>query len=137
VGTSRISTEAATRPALLRALKRNAAVWYAPDQMHSHGELLPFFGEPAMTSLSTSKLARLSGAPVVPFSFRRSDERGHHELEFHEPLRDAQTADARTSTQWLVSRLEDFIREAPEQYQWLHRRSFLRQVAVARSLHCE
>jgi len=123
--------------ALLRALKRNAAVWYAPDQMHSHGELLPFFGEPATTSLSTSKLARLSGAPVVPFSFRRSDERGHYELEFHEPLRDAQTADARTSTQWLVSHLEGFIREAPEQYQWLHRRSFLRQVAVARSLHCE
>jgi hypothetical protein len=102
--------------ALLRALKRNAAVWHAPDQMHSNGELLPFFG-PAMTSLATSKLARLSGAPVVPFSFRRSDERGHYELEFHEPARDVQTADARASTRALVSRLEDFIRAAPEQYQ--------------------
>ena len=108
--------------ALVRALKRNAAVWYAPDQMHLHGELLPFFGEPAMTSLATSKLARLSGARVVPFSFRRSDERGHYELEFHEPVREVETADLRVSTLALVSRLEDFIRASPEQYQWLHRR---------------
>jgi KDO2-lipid IV(A) lauroyltransferase len=108
--------------ALLRALKRNAAVWYAPDQLHKLGELVPFFGEPAMTSLATSKLARLSGAPVVPFSFRRTNNRGHYELEFHEPLRNFPTADALADTRALVLKLEDFIRAAPEQYQWLHRR---------------
>ena len=108
--------------ALLRALKRNAAVWYAPDQTHKLGDLVPFFGEPAMTSLATSKLARLSGAPVVPFSFRRTDDRGHYELEFHEPLRNFPTADAFADTRALVLKLEDFIRAAPEQYQWLHRR---------------
>ena len=108
--------------ALLRALKRNAAVWYAPDQMHSGGELVPFFGEPAMTSLATSKLARLSGAPIVPFSNRRSDNRGHWELEFHEPLHDLPTADALADTRVLVRLLEGFIRAAPEQYQWFNRR---------------
>ncbi len=108
--------------ALLRALQRNAAVWYAPDQTQKQGELVPFFGEPAMTSLATSKLARLSGAPVVPFSFRRTDDRGHYELEFHAPLRDFPTSDALADTQALVRMLEDFIRAAPEQYQWLHRR---------------
>jgi Kdo2-lipid IVA lauroyltransferase/acyltransferase len=108
--------------ALLRALKRNAAVWYAPDQMHSSGELVPFFGEPAMTSLTTSKLARLSGAPIVPFSNRRSDNRGHWELEFHAPLHDLPTADALADTRVLVGLLEDFIRAAPEQYQWINRR---------------
>lgn len=108
--------------ALLRALKRNAAVWYAPDQAHSHGELVPFFGEPAMTSLATVRLARLSGAPVVPFSYRRSDERGHYELEFHGPLLDLPSGDALADTRALVVRLESFVRAAPEQYQWLHRR---------------
>jgi len=108
--------------ALLRALKRNAAIWYAPDQVDPRGELLPFFGEPAMTSLATSRLARLSGAPVIPFSFRRSDERGHYELEFLAPVREVETVEPRVSTLALVSRLEDFIRAAPEQYQWLHRR---------------
>ena len=75
-----------------------------------------------MTSLATSKLARLSGAPVVPFSFRRTDDRGHYELELHAPLRDFPTSDALADTQALVRKLEDFIRAAPEQYQWLHRR---------------
>ena len=88
--------------ALLRALRRNAAVWYAPDQTQKQGELVPFFGEPAMTSLATSKLARLSGAPVVPFSFRRTDDRGHYELEFHAPLRDFPTSDALADTHALV-----------------------------------
>jgi KDO2-lipid IV(A) lauroyltransferase len=106
--------------ALMRSLKRNAAVWYAPDQMDSHGQLVRFFGEPAMTSLATSKLARLSGAPVVPFSYRRASKSGLYELEFHAPLPPA--ADALASTDALVRRLEDFIRAAPEQYQWLHRR---------------
>jgi Kdo2-lipid IVA lauroyltransferase/acyltransferase len=108
--------------ALLRALKRNGAVWYAPDQMYKMGELVPFFGEPAMTSLATSKLARLSGAPVVPFSFRRSDDRGHYELEFHAPPSNFPSPDALADTRALVLMLEGFIRAAPEQYQWLHRR---------------
>ena len=107
---------------LLRALKSNAAVWYAPDQMHSLGALVPFFGEPAMTSLATSKLARLSGAPVVPFSYRRRAARGHYELEFHAPLRELPTCDALADTRALVRRLEELVCAAPEQYQWLHRR---------------
>jgi KDO2-lipid IV(A) lauroyltransferase len=106
--------------ALLRSLKRNAAVWYAPDQMDSHGELVRFFGEPAMTSLATSRLARLSGAPVLPFSYRRTSESGLYELEFHAPLPPA--VDALAGTEALVRRLEDFIRAAPAQYHWLHRR---------------
>ena len=37
---------------LLRMLRRNATVWYAPDQARvDTGVLLPFFGEPAMTSI--------------------------------------------------------------------------------------
>ena len=105
---------------LLRSLKRNAAVWYAPDQVDAHGELVPFFGEPAMTSLATSRLARLSGAPVVPFSYRRTSERGHYEVEFHAQL--PTTTDALADTDALVRALEAFVRAAPEQYQWLPRR---------------
>ncbi len=83
---------------------------------------MPFFGEPAMTNLATGKLARLSEAPVVPFSARRTDERGHWELEFHPPLHDLGAAEPLESTRLLVRYLEDFIRAAPEQYQWQHKR---------------
>ncbi len=108
--------------AAIRALKRGAAVWYAPDQVHSHGMLLPFFGEPAMTNVATGKLARLSGAPIVPLSYRRVDHRGHYELVFHPRLADSPGADPIAVTRTLVGQLEEFIRAAPEQYQWLHRR---------------
>jgi lauroyl/myristoyl acyltransferase len=80
--------------ALPRALQRNAAICYAPVRVDPRGELLPFFGEPAMTSLAPSRLAQLSRAPVIPFSFRRSDEQGHYEIEFHEPVREVETRTA-------------------------------------------
>ena len=61
---------------MLRALRANATVWYAPDQAHTGAgaELLPFFGEPAMTNTATPRLARVSGAAVLPFQFRRLDD---------------------------------------------------------------
>lgn len=108
--------------AMIRSLKRNAAVWYAPDQMYSEGALVPFFHELAMTNIATSKLARLTGAAVVPFAYRRSDPNGHYELTLHPPLENFPTDDAVADTQRLVRHLEDFIRAAPEQYAWMHRR---------------
>ena len=107
---------------MLRSLKNNAAVWYAPDQTYASGELVPFFGEPAMTNIATSKLARLSGAAVVPFSFRRLGNKARYELEFHAPLEDFPTEDAVADTARLVKVLEGFIRAAPEQYQWIHKK---------------
>jgi KDO2-lipid IV(A) lauroyltransferase len=108
--------------AMIRSLQRNAAVWYAPDQSHAEGELVPFFHELAMTNVATSKLARLTGAVVVPFAYRRSDAKGRYELTLYPPLEDFPTQDPVEDTRRLVRHLEDFIRSAPEQYQWLYRR---------------
>ena len=108
--------------AMIRSLQRNAAVWYAPDQMYADGELVPFFNELAMTNVATSKLARLTGAAVLPFAFRRSDPKGHYELTLHAPLDNFPTDDPVADTRRLVRYLETFVRAAPEQYQWMHRR---------------
>jgi KDO2-lipid IV(A) lauroyltransferase len=108
--------------AMIRSLQRNAAVWYAPDHTYLEGELLPFFGELAMTNVATSKLARLTGAVVLPFAYRRSDPKGRYELTLHPPLDDFPTDDPVADTRRLVRYLEEFIRQAPEQYQWMHRR---------------
>ncbi|HZF28823.1 MAG TPA: lipid A biosynthesis lauroyl acyltransferase [Gammaproteobacteria bacterium] len=107
---------------MLRSLKNNAVVWYAPDQSYSFGKLVPFFHELAMTNVATSKLARLSGAVVVPFSYRRVDAEARYELEFHPPLEDFPTDDPVGDTARLVKVLEGFIRAAPEQYQWIHKK---------------
>ena len=107
---------------MLRSLKSNAAIWYAPDQSYSFGQLVPFFHELAMTNVATSKLARLSGATVVPFSYRRLGNRARYELEFHRPLEQFPTEDVVADTARLVQVLEGFIRAAPEQYQWIHKK---------------
>lgn len=107
---------------MLRSLKNNAAVWYAPDQTYASGQLVPFFGEPAMTNIATSKLSRLSGAAVVPFSYRRLGNSARYELEFHPPLEGFPTEDALADTSRLVKVLEGFIRAAPEQYQWIQKK---------------
>jgi Kdo2-lipid IVA lauroyltransferase/acyltransferase len=110
--------------AMLRSLERNAAVWYAPDLAY-HGRsstLIPFFGEPAMTNIATGKLARLSGAAVVPFAYRRSADDSGYVLTFHAPLDDFPTDDPIADTRRLVAILEEFIRACPEQYLWTHHR---------------
>jgi KDO2-lipid IV(A) lauroyltransferase len=106
---------------LLRALRGNAVAWYAPDQAYSGGELIPFFGEPAMTNVATSKIARLTGAALIPLSFRRVAG-ARYELRFHAPLAGFPSDDPVADTRRLVRILELAVRAAPEQYVWFHRR---------------
>ena len=107
---------------MLRSLQRNAAVWYAPDQFYAGGELVPFFNQLALTNTSTSKLARMTGATVVPFSYRRRDGEARYEIRFQAPLEDFPTEDANADTCRLVRVLEGFVRACPDQYLWNHRR---------------
>jgi KDO2-lipid IV(A) lauroyltransferase len=107
---------------LLRSLKRNAAIWYAPDQYYEGGALVPFFHELACTNTATTKLARMTGATVVPMSYRRLDGQARYEVNFHAPLANFPTDDETADTARLTRALEGFIRLAPEQYLWNHRR---------------
>ncbi len=54
---------------LLQNLKNNLPVWYAPDQRYTgkNSEIVPFFGQPAASNVATSRLAKISGAPVLPY----------------------------------------------------------------------
>lgn len=113
--------------AMLQRLERNAAVWYAPDQASS-GKLgasvvlVPFFGEPAMTSTSTSRIARVSGASVVPMhSFRLPDDSGYT-LEFQPALEAFPSGDAEADTRRINETIEAMVRKSPDQYLWNHRR---------------
>jgi KDO2-lipid IV(A) lauroyltransferase len=109
--------------AMLRLLEQNAVVWYAPDQARiDSGELLPFFGEPAMTSTAPSRLARLSGAIVIPFLYCRLPDDDGYLLRFHAPLDGLPSNDAAKDTVRLIGVLEGFIRECPDQYLWTHRK---------------
>ena len=107
---------------LLRSLERNAVVWYAPDLAYRQGKLIPFFHELAMTNVATSRIARLTGAVVLPFSYRRIGLEPRYEIRFHAPLDGFPSDDAVADTRRLVGQLESFIRAAPEQYLWIKKR---------------
>lgn len=109
---------------LLASLKAGMPVWYAPDQ-HAGGPnsaVVPFFGIPASTLTTTSRLARLSGAPVVPFfQTRLPGDRGYL-LVLCPPLADFPGADPAADAARLNRLFESVIREMPAQYLWTHRR---------------
>lgn len=108
---------------MLDLLRRNAVVWYSPDQARiDSGELVKFFGEPAMTSTAPSRLARLSGAAVVPLFYRRLPDDSGYLLRFHRSPTDLPSRDPVRDTARLTAVLEGFIRECPEQYFWTHRK---------------
>jgi len=109
--------------ALLRNLRDNYAVVYLPDQttLGKQSELLPFFGEPAVTNTATSKLAAISGATVLPYFFRRLPS-GDYRVDIGPPVEGLPSDSATRDTQRLFARLEDYIRLAPEQYLWLYKK---------------
>ncbi len=58
---------------MIRCLRDNSVVWYASDQSYGGkgSVLLPFFDEPAMTNTAIGRIARASGAVVLPYFCRR------------------------------------------------------------------
>ncbi len=57
----------------IKALRAGEVVWYAPDQDQGrkNSVFAPLFGIPANTLNATTKLARLTGAAVMPFVIQR------------------------------------------------------------------
>lgn len=109
---------------LVRCLREGDAVWYAPDQSFRRkgSMLVPFFGVPAMTSGALTALARVSGAAVVPyFAVRRADGRGY-DIRIEPALEDFPGESPEADALRINTILERHIREAPEQYYWVHRR---------------
>lgn len=109
---------------MLSELRRNSVVWYASDQSYSGkgSALIPFLGEPAMTNTAIGRIARVSGATVLPYWCRRLDDDSGYVVTIAPPLPDFPTRDAEADTRRLVAAIEDFVRRCPEQYWWIHQR---------------
>lgn len=109
---------------LLQNLKNNLPVWYAPDQRYTekNSEIVPLFGQPAASNVATSRLAKISGAPVLPyFPERRADNRGYV-VHIHPPFDHFPTDDAVADTRRFHELIEAHARRHPEQYLWTYKR---------------
>ena len=110
--------------AVVRSLRNNGAVWFAADESFSEQSAaqVEFFGAPVLMSTATARLARLSGAAVVPLHFRRKPDESGYIIEFEPALEDFPTDDVVRDTKRMVSILESAIRKCPAQYFWSQRR---------------
>lgn len=108
---------------MVRALRKNKIVWYAPDQDFGRkvSVFAKFFGVTAATIPATGRIVKMSGAAVLPFAPRR-EEYGSYTISIGEPLTDFPTGDDIVDAQRMNNLLEQEIRKSPEQYLWIHRR---------------
>ncbi len=119
---------------MIRALKNNRICWYAPDQDFGrrHAIFAPFMGVPATTLTITARLAKLSGAPVLPISYRRLPDNKGYQITISPPLAGFPSGDELQDATRVNQIIEQQIQPAPEQYLWVHRRFKTRPIGEPR-----
>jgi KDO2-lipid IV(A) lauroyltransferase len=110
--------------AFIGALRNNECVWYAPDQSYRRkgAEMVPLFGIPAATNTLTSRFARMTGAPVLPYFIQRLPGTQGYRAVIHPAFDDFPSDDAVADTERYNHMIEAQVRLVPEQYLWIHRR---------------
>lgn len=112
---------------LIRLLARNQCVGILVDQNTAwqEGVFVNFFGKPACTTTGLAAIALQTGAPVLP-GFTCRMKNGKYRFIVGEEVPITQTGnyarDILENTQRVTRVVEDMIREAPEQWFWLHQR---------------
>ena len=111
---------------MVAALRKNEVVAMLLDQAigGKHALFVPFFGRPAATSPALSMAALRTGAPTLVVVALRESGRLRFRVEGPFEMTDTgdRQRDLRDHTARVTAALERIIREAPEQWLWLHRR---------------
>ncbi|MDX1455123.1 MAG: LpxL/LpxP family Kdo(2)-lipid IV(A) lauroyl/palmitoleoyl acyltransferase [Gammaproteobacteria bacterium] len=109
---------------MLRSLKENHPVWYAPDQgfRGKNSAEVPFFGVPAPTNTATSRIARSTGSPVLPFMVERLPGLQGYKLTIDPPLEGFPGEDPAEDAARVNAIIEADARRVPDQYLWCHNR---------------
>ena len=109
---------------MIRTLKKNRVVWYAPDQSYRNkgAAMVPFFGIPAATTTATSRLARISGAQVLTYFPERLPGCAGYRVTIGPAFDNFPGADVVGDVERFNALLQAQILRVPEQYLWMHRR---------------
>ncbi len=112
---------------ILRTLREGGCVGILIDQnvQEKDGIFVDFFGRPAATTKVAAALAVKTGCAIVPGHTRRLPG-GRYRLTYQPALRWTPTGDRKADiaslTQKATSCIESWVRGAPEQWLWMHRR---------------
>ncbi len=109
--------------AAFAAIKEGIPFYYLPDQDYGarNAIFVPFFAASAATITGLSRLARLTGARVLPCVTRMLPGEGY-ELVCHPVWEDFPSGDDAADARRLNAFIEERVREMPEQYFWTHKR---------------
>jgi KDO2-lipid IV(A) lauroyltransferase len=114
---------------MLNSLKQNQFLAILIDQnVRRGGVFVDFFGKKASTVKSPAILSIRTGAPIIPIEIFREfkDKQIIHRAIFHKPIYPQDFASTKDKifaiTQLITKKLEDFIRNHPEQWFWFHQR---------------
>jgi KDO2-lipid IV(A) lauroyltransferase len=114
--------------AMLRVLRDGGTVGILADQNTSldEGVFVDFFGISASATTGLARLARHTGAAVVPGFLFWDNTMRKYILKFEPPLSLQQTedeeADIRENTARCAKVIENYIRAHPDQWLWVHKR---------------
>ncbi len=124
LGTELIAKGPAARRAVA-ALHRGAHLCLLVDQKMNTGIPVPFFGRDAMTEKVLARLALRYDCKVVPIRVERL-EGIRFRLTLEDPLPVTRTGDDEADALALMTRInariEEWVRERPDHWFWLHRR---------------
>ena len=113
-----------TARTMLRAAKEGGYPAFLADLRDDRGTAVPFFGRLARSNVFPALLARVTGLPLyAAAAFRRPNVRFTIRIErVPVPHTKDREADAVEGTAALQRQFEAYIREAPEQWMWAHRK---------------
>ena len=107
---------------VVRVIKSGKPFYLLPDMDFGIRDAIfsPFFGVPTATITALPRLARLTGAAVVPVITRQD---GHgYVARFYPAWEGYPTGDVEADVRRMNAFIEERVREMPEQYFWAHKR---------------
>lgn len=109
------------RPAL-RLIRQGVPFYFLPDMDLGPRDavFVPFFGVPAATVTSLARLARATGAVVIPLVTQMTDT--GYVARFYPAWEDYPGEDLEAATRRMNAFIEERVCEMPEQYLWSHKR---------------
>lgn len=118
-----VSRQAGIRAAIA-GLRAGRPFYYLPDQDHGPRDavFVPFFGVPAATVPGVARIARLTGARVLPCVTRLLPGGRGWLVQIGRPWPDFPTCDLLADTRRMNAYIERRVNEFPAQYIWMHKR---------------
>ena len=109
---------------IIKGMRQGMPFIYPPDQDQGvkDGVFVPFFGVPAATMTSVSRIAQMTGAKVVPSITRVLPGGAGYVLTFYPAWENYPSGDVVADARRMNEFIEQRILEMPEQYFWLHKR---------------